>query len=458
MLKRKTFFLVLTILSVIITSLYLFIYYYDIDTNIFEKENENIDNIIDIYKNNKKININNSINPLIINPKCRNAIIEIENIDLFDKKNENIIKTSLNCDEFNGGIYTREGIDAFNKSLCSWRGNLVRSHQLVINQLNFDKETNFKLLQDSIKNNETIKKWIKEFPIYYMLPKGGSSSIWKILKSTNKYEKYGQITQSQIHQNAIFGSKCSFIFVRSPIDRVLSGYYTLNAKLWRSMESNFNNYYNETFRKQRQNFPNWTFIIKEEPLRFETFINELIESPKKFTDSMHHNHITSTTEIFQKHLGNKYTDLHFIGKVENFTNDFKNLMKKCSNYFNFETDVKILKKEYLSHQMRGFGWAFPKSWNQEWKYHLNWLKYMGLFPIYNYWKINKNIDNILPPAYFILYKNYNLYKKIIKYYYQDIVCWKYENEVDFDFYRNKINGTYINIYTDSKYNFIPSDP
>ena len=73
-----------------------------------------------------------SINPLIVNEECRRAIIDDLNInkDLMLK----ISKKSSQCREFNG-IYTREGIDAFNLSQCSWKGNLIRSHDIVIQNL-----------------------------------------------------------------------------------------------------------------------------------------------------------------------------------------------------------------------------------------------------------------------------------------------------------------------------------
>ena len=148
------------------------------------------------------------------------------------------------------------------------------------------------------------------------------------------------------------------------IVRVLSGYYTLNAKMWRSMNSNFDNYYNKTFQNEKNNnFPNWTYIkTYGEPQRFNTFIKELISSPKKFTDSMHHNHILSTTEVLQQHLGNPYTKLSFIGKVENFNNDVIKLINSsfCSNYFNVENDIKVLDKQFISHQMKGFDGHFQK--------------------------------------------------------------------------------------------------
>ena len=96
--------------------------------------------------------------------------------------------------------------------------------------------------------------------------------------------------------------------------------------------------------------------------------------------------------------------------------------------------------------MKGFGWAFPKSWQNQWQYHLNWINAMNLMPLFNHWLYHKNIDNILPPAYFVLAKNKTLYQKIIKYYIQDLTCFNYNHYLNFDWFIDNIIGNKPNIY------------
>ena len=71
-----------------------------------------------------------------------------------------------------------------------------------------------------------------------------------------------------------------------------------------------------------------------------------------------HNHIVTAAEAYHQHLATAKTNLHFIGKVENFAEDMERLMNQCSDYFDVEQDARKLHKQ-ISHQMTGFGWYLP---------------------------------------------------------------------------------------------------
>ena len=59
---------------------------------------------------------------------------------------------------------------------------------------------------------------------------------------------------------------------------------------------------------------------------------------------------------------------------------------------------------------------------------------------------NNNIDNILPPAYWVLAGNKTLYQQIIKYYIQDIKCFGYKDYLSFDYFINNIIKNSTDIY------------
>ena len=296
------------------------------------------------------------INPLL-SKRCRNAIFDHDRKEM----NSEIINfQNGHCPEFTG-FYSREAMDALSIKQCPSTHGPVRSHQLLLQWIQLTDEKKASLSER--EREEAYKEWFKSFPIYYMIPKGGSSSIFSLLKLTNKYGEFGQIFHENLRYQAPKWNDCSFTFVRNPIDRLLSGYYTLNVKIWRSLDGGFEHWSNETLANRLHRI--WNFIkIKGEPLRFQTFVNELVSEPNNFTNSPHHDHVMSISHLLSRHLG--YSDpqlngnLHFVGKVENFTNDMASLMKKC-DYFD-ENDLNLLLEDKrASHQMKSWGWGSPSS-------------------------------------------------------------------------------------------------
>jgi len=358
-----------------------------------------------------------SVNPLL-RDQCRNAVIEHDRIQI----TADIAQNAALCPEFNG-LFTRESLAAYKQSECAWKGQTVRSHSKVIEHFKNGGDLN-QLSAD--------EQWLSEFPIYLMLPKGSSSSIWSALQRNNHFAEEGDLAASSIEQNAIRGSKCLFTFTRSPISRVLSGYYTINAWIWRDHNGTFENV-----------DASWDFVrIHGEPERFRTFVDELVSQPHRFTVSQYNDHVMSATTIFQQHLGTEDTELRFLGKVEHFEEDMARLKEICS-YFEAEDQM-------VAHQMRGFGWAAPSSWHNEWEFHLNWIESTGSMPLYNFWKEHGTVDGLLPPAYFAV--DEATHQKIVDFYIQDIRCFGYEHQIPYKYFMEE-QLTAHNIYGDPKYNY-----
>ena len=80
---------------------------------------------------------------------------------------------------------------------------------------------------------------------------------------------------------------------------------------------------------------------------------------------------------------------------------------------------------------------------------------MGLSPLYNYWKDRRETGGVYPPAYYAV--DEATYAKIIHYYIQDIVCLGHERIMEYASFVEKLDG-HPNIYNDSAYTFVPSEP
>lgn len=64
--------------------------------------------------------IQTATNPFLVD-HCRNAIIEHDHVELTGQ----ITDKAETCSSFNG-FYTRESLDAYNQSMCGWKGNQIR--------------------------------------------------------------------------------------------------------------------------------------------------------------------------------------------------------------------------------------------------------------------------------------------------------------------------------------------
>lgn len=239
----------------------------------------------------------------------------------------------------------------------------------------------------------------------------------------------GQIGHALIERPYI-RTECGFAFVRDPMERLISGYYTANALLWR--------HFGGTFVKENitdmKSYKAWKYVSMEgEPQRFQSFANELISMPHRFTRYHQNDHVSSQSDFLSYFL--PHSDIHFIGRVENFNEHWQIFSKGtgvsvgCNRYFteareNSATQNTARKLKHKSaHEMPSFGWGKPSSWVKEPDVYMNWVMFMGLKPIFDHWKSEHNMDGILPPAWYAM--NETLFENLVDYYWQDYQCFNY---------------------------------
>ena len=140
------------------------------------------------------------------------------------------------------------------------------------------------------------------------------------------------------------------------------------------------------------------------------------------------------------YLGNIFgKNINFIGKVEQFDKDWNKLINKCNLEQSSQTETK--------NKAAGVTEIFHSwRWREKPKQIALYAKALGItFDInklnLTYWNNNNgevNWNDYLPPAYFAIADDENLYNKIVEYYWQDFVCLKYD--VDFESFRKYVHS------------------
>eukprot|EP01083_Nonionella_stella_P225758 802322_1 len=159
------------------------------------------------------------------------------------------------CSLFSG-VFTRENWDNIRNNhphtTCPHRQrSAIRSHNLVLNMHRHQQH------RETPPKNMT---WlVDKYPIYFMIAKSGSTSILGYLRRYNRifgYDKYGGIGHDKpvVDRVTVIQSPCSFTFVRDPVTRFISGYYTINAMLWNALKGHFMNIANVTFLRKELPF------------------------------------------------------------------------------------------------------------------------------------------------------------------------------------------------------------
>ena len=247
-------------------------------------------------------------------------------------------------------------------------------------------------------NDAEYKKLLPDNSMYYHIEKSGSSSIGMGILMHHDYN------HTYISENMISHSICGFTFVREPVSRFISGYYTVNRLIYfHNLPGAFKKKY------EHDKLFNW-FNVEGEPQRFVQFVDDLIEFGYKFVVTSPLEHLMTQTGI----LSIAQNDIHFVGRLNKLQDHWGRLYEFCDNEM-----VKPYPDKQFS-RMKNYG---IKGIDE----HPIYAKMMGLE---DYEK-----DDVLP-AYKVVADSYDLYSKIVQYYKQDFICFGFE--IDYQGFRKKI--------------------
>eukprot|EP01084_Bolivina_argentea_P015959 29898_1 len=234
---------------------------------------------------------------------------------------------------------------------------------------------------------------------FYHIEKSGSSSIAGMLHVYN-------FNTSYTSENALFHCQCGFTFVRDPISRFVSGYYTINKLIyWFHHHLPRIGKKGANMDKVPRLFSFWN--ITGEPQRMMEFVNNIYDSSFEFTKITPLEHMMTQSGL----LGVSSADIHYIGRVSDLMEHLDVIKNKCA----IRTDNKFLLETDLIEQriMTRFG----TKWFDELR---PW--YTDMLSLDDY------VKGDLDPAYLAIADNYDLYYKIVEFYKQDYVCFGFEHD------------------------------
>lgn len=215
--------------------------------------------------------------------------------------------------------------------------------------------------------------------------------------------------------------ECGFTFVRHPIHRFISAYYTLNFMLDYDLEKSTVKHPHK-LREMKESLKHWDMIdhCHDDFSCFErlyVFVNQMVDESWKWINNYHNflssrvmEHVGSISGHFM--AGFDGWNIDYVGKVEQFGEHWKLLSREiteCSTgylekYWEDEDGRTSTKRKLkgdlgdgTAHKMKGAG--------QKGHYSLN---------------------RTLVDAYYALAMDRTIYDKLVEYYYQDFICFDYD--------------------------------
>lgn len=143
--------------------------------------------------------------------------------------------------------------------------------------------------------------------VYFKIPKSGSTSIYHTLMKQGGYHL--ERGKPALDSNIDYSTYCLFTFVREPLERVISAYYTIRNR-HRAKPDSSASYYRST-ESQERNF-----------LRFIANLSHSVHL------SGGEQHAQSQFESLRPIRLSRY-NLSFVGKIESFSEDWSELISTC---------------------------------------------------------------------------------------------------------------------------------
>ena len=359
-------------------------------------------------------------NPLN-HPECQNALIDKENInkeELLSKhlnkikceapKNRNKMYDRSDNKKWLPKIWSREFISALTSNNCYEPRTPIR--------------TVSEFYDDKLYSNED-----NSIPVFYHIPKCGSSSTAAMTSELFNFSIHWRPGPENMHETIY--TKCGFAFIRDPIQRFISAYYTINKKIYREMKHEFISAPDripDRF-KGRLNF----LMIMGEPQRFEAFMKDLFREPDWWGIEDPLKHIASQTYFLSNWYG---SDINFFGRVEHYGDHWKLLMNYpgCEWFKNLYIDHPEIDLEnyQVSHALFHYGTMGLSMYKSRKDRQKEYIEALGMNQMLekmygmNKRKYNISEDDVLPPAYYFITEE--MYNQIVDFYYQDFVCFGYK--------------------------------
>ena len=252
---------------------------------------------------------------------------------------------------------------------------------------------------------------------FHHIEKAGSSSIAGMM---HEYD----FNTTYTSENVELHCECGFTFVRDPISRFVSGYYTINKLIY---------WYHDHLKRLNRSGPNMDAVpdsftfwnITGEPQRMIEFVENIWDYSYEFTKTSPLEHLMTQTGL----LAVSKLNIHYIGDVSQLMEHLEIIKNKCAEKTN---NQKMLNQDLVEKKIMT---SFGTKWMDELR---PW--YTDMLSLDDY------VKGDLDPAYMALADNYDLYHKVVEYYRQDYVCFGFEH--DWKKFRNKIyaklNETIIN--------------
>lgn len=395
------------------------------------EEDNNPNNELEIEQNYYNTEPILHYNPLN-HPQCQNAIIDHENIN----KNELLSKhlSNIKCelpkgkkqpnrgeeDKFIPFIWTREFVSALTSERCFEPRTPIRTTQDFYNEKRYEQVDN-------------------EVPVFYHIPKCGSSSTAAMTSELFNFSIHWRPGPDRMHEP--IHTKCGWAFIRDPIQRFISAYYTINKKIYREMKHEF---HSAPDRIPERFVDRLTFLtVVGEPQRFEAFMNDLFRYPDWWGIEDPLKHISSQSYFLSNWYG---SDITFFGRVEHFGQHWKLLMNQPEcHWFRdlYQDHPEIDLENYeVSHALFHYGTMGDGMWRARDDRQKEYIEALGMFDMLKKMygrdrkKYNISEQDVLPPAYYFLTES--MYNQIVNFYHQDFVCFGYKP--DFSQFREYVES------------------
>ena len=383
--------------------------------------------------------------------QCWNAIIDKENIDILSELKEHLPKIypGQNISQIIDFLlhrqlpqfWGREQLNSIKNDVVWWSGariqasfdpfwfkrvkseKLIRTQRKAINQSSkrLEKErrpfveelTHFNSLNEghfnkfvvayddnAIIDSESydIHKNLSQI-VYFHIPKCGTSSIRSMLNAIGGTRVVwtqslliGYPKPSMLEKEV----KCAFTFIRNPIHRFISAYYTIDALIKSDIRRNrkkMNYFYGEHLK---------FFRVSDHLIlhKLTVFFDELVNDSWLWMNR----YLNQLSIRVMEHIGSQtghclsayepFWNISYFGRIEYFAQHWKELstnVQECSSGYLENVNV-----DSFEHRMKKYGQS-----------------------------MHHTLNRILPDAYYLIAARPALFDQIVNYYYQDFVCFGY---------------------------------